>query len=97
MLLDFGPQVTAITAQPFWLRWHDGAGRARRHAPDLFARMADGSAVVIAITTSANRRSGARQDMREGRRTGASELVVLRCGAVCGLRSIAVSERLSGP
>lgn len=49
MLLDFDPEVTAITAQPFWLRWRDGAGRSRRHAPDLFARMADGSAVVIDV------------------------------------------------
>jgi hypothetical protein len=49
MLLDFDPQVAAIAAQPFWLRWRDGAGRSRRHAPDLFARMADGSAVVIDV------------------------------------------------
>jgi hypothetical protein len=49
MLLDFDPEVTAIVAQPFWLRWRDGAGRWRRHAPDLFARMADGSAVVIDV------------------------------------------------
>jgi hypothetical protein len=49
MLLDFDPEVAAITAQPFWLRWRDGAGRSRRHAPDLFARMADGSAVVIDV------------------------------------------------
>ena len=47
MLLDFDPQVTAIAAQPFWLYWRDGAGRRRRHAPDLFARMAGGSGVVI--------------------------------------------------
>ncbi len=49
MLLDFDPQVTAIAAQPFWLRWRDDAGRSRRHAPDLFARMADGSGVVIDV------------------------------------------------
>jgi hypothetical protein len=49
MLLDFDPQVTAIAAQPFWLRWRDDAGRSRRHAPDLFARMADGSAAVIDV------------------------------------------------
>jgi hypothetical protein len=49
MLLDFDPEVVAIAAQPFWLRWRDGAGRSRRHAPDLFARMADGSAVVIDV------------------------------------------------
>src|SRR5436190_1049029 len=33
MLLDFDPRVTAIAAQPFWLRWRDDAGRCRRHAP----------------------------------------------------------------
>jgi TnsA endonuclease-like protein len=49
MLLDFDPEVTAIAAQPFWLRWRDEAGRPRRHVPDLFARMADGSAVVIDV------------------------------------------------
>lgn len=49
MLLDFEPRVAAIGAQPFWLRWRDDAGRLRRHAPDLFARMADGSAVVIDV------------------------------------------------
>lgn len=49
MLLDFDPQVAAIAAQPFWLRWRDDAGRSRRHAPDLFARMADGSGVVIDV------------------------------------------------
>jgi len=49
MLLDFDPQVAAIAAQPFWLRWRDDAGRSRRHAPDLFARLADGSGVVIDV------------------------------------------------
>lgn len=49
MLLDFDPRVAAIAAQPFWLRWRDEAGRSRRHAPDLFARLAGGSAVVIDV------------------------------------------------
>jgi putative transposase len=38
-----------LVAQPFWLRWRDVAGRSRRHAPDLFARLADGSGVVIDV------------------------------------------------
>jgi hypothetical protein len=42
MLMDFDPDVAAVSSQPFWLRWGDGAGRARRHAPDFFARRADG-------------------------------------------------------
>jgi hypothetical protein len=49
MLLDFDPEVVAIASQPFWLCWRDSTGRSRRHAPDLFARMADGSAAVIDV------------------------------------------------
>ena len=41
MLLDFDPAVTAVASQPFWLHWHEGR-RSRRHAPDFFARLADG-------------------------------------------------------
>ncbi len=48
MLLDFDPAVTAVASQPFWLHWHDGR-RSRRHAPDFFARLADGTAVVIDV------------------------------------------------
>ncbi|WP_327072107.1 TnsA-like heteromeric transposase endonuclease subunit [Kitasatospora purpeofusca] len=48
LLLDFDPQVAGIASQPFWLYWHDGE-RERRHAPDYFARHADGSAVVIDV------------------------------------------------
>jgi len=48
MVLDFDPQVAAFSSQPFWLSWTD-AGRTRRHAPDYFARLADGTAVVIDV------------------------------------------------
>lgn len=48
MLLDFDPAVTAVGSQPFWLHWKDG-GRSRRHAPDFFARLADGTGVVIDV------------------------------------------------
>jgi hypothetical protein len=48
MLLDFDLAVTAVASQPFWLHWHDGR-RSRRHAPDFFARLAGGSAVVIDV------------------------------------------------
>jgi hypothetical protein len=48
MLLDYDPAVTAVASQPFWLHWHDGR-RSRRHAPDFFARLADGTAVVIDV------------------------------------------------
>jgi len=49
MLMDFDPAVRAVSSQPFWLRWRDDQGRARRHAPDFFARRADGSGVVIDV------------------------------------------------
>jgi len=49
MLLDFDPDVVAVASQPFWLRWRDGQDRFRRHAPDFFARRADGTAVVIDV------------------------------------------------
>lgn len=48
MLLDFSPQVRAFSAQPFWLLWPSG-GRVRRHAPDIFVRLADGGGVVVDV------------------------------------------------
>jgi hypothetical protein len=44
--LDFAPEVVGLSSQPFWLSWDDGA-RGRRHAPDYFARLADGGALVV--------------------------------------------------
>jgi len=49
MLMDFDPAVRAVSSQPFWLRWRDGEGRSRRHAPDFFARTADGGGVVVDV------------------------------------------------
>jgi hypothetical protein len=49
MLLDFDPQVTGFASQPFWLRWTGESGRARRHAPDYFARRRDGSGLVVDV------------------------------------------------
>ena len=49
MLMDFDPGVRAVSSQPFWLRWRDGEGRSRRHAPDFFARRADGTGVVVDV------------------------------------------------
>ncbi len=37
-----------VSSQPFWLRWANQPG-ARRHVPDFFARLADGSALVIDV------------------------------------------------
>jgi hypothetical protein len=48
MMLDFDPAVVAFSSQPFWLTWVQG-GRQRRHAPDYFARLADGTGVVIDV------------------------------------------------
>jgi len=50
MALDADPGVVAVAAQPMWLHWADaGSGRAVRHAPDYFARRADGTGVVIDV------------------------------------------------
>jgi hypothetical protein len=48
MVLDFDPKVVGVAAQPFWLRWHDGV-RERRHAPDFFVRLADGTGMVVDV------------------------------------------------
>ena len=48
MMLDFDPAVVAFSSQPFWLLWRDGK-RLRRHAPDFFARLDDGSALVVDV------------------------------------------------
>jgi hypothetical protein len=48
MMLDFDPAVTAFSSQPFWLSWPGEEGE-RRHAPDFFARLADGGGVVIDV------------------------------------------------
>jgi hypothetical protein len=48
ILLDFDPQVTGFASQPFWLTWRDAReGRERSHAPDFFARLADGTGLVV--------------------------------------------------
>ncbi len=49
MLMDFDPGITAMSSQPFWLHWRGQDGRGRRHAPDFFARRADGAGVVIDV------------------------------------------------
>jgi hypothetical protein len=48
MLLDFDPDVTGFESQPFWLHW-TGDQRERRHAPDFFARLSDGTGVVVDV------------------------------------------------
>ena len=46
--LDFDPQIVGIASQPFWLYWTGERGR-RWHAPDYFARRADGAGVVVDV------------------------------------------------
>lgn len=45
MAFDADAAVVGVVSQPFWFHWSDG----RRHAPDYFVRLADGSAVVIDV------------------------------------------------
>lgn len=49
MLLDFDPGVVGIASQPFRLSWRDADGARRRHVPDYFARLADGSGLVVDV------------------------------------------------
>lgn len=49
MALDADPDVVAVSSQPFWLHWAAGDGRLVRHAPDFFARLRDGTAVVVDV------------------------------------------------
>jgi hypothetical protein len=49
MALDADPEVVGVAAQPMWLRWTSESGRSVRHAPDYFARRADGTALVIDV------------------------------------------------
>ena len=49
MAMDFDPDIAGIASQPFWLHWRDEDGRGRRHAPDFFARRADGSGLVVDV------------------------------------------------
>lgn len=48
MMMDFDPEVVGMSSQPFWLHWHDRK-RRRRHAPDFFARLRDGTGVVVDV------------------------------------------------
>jgi hypothetical protein len=48
MVLDFSPEVVSFSSQPLWLTWRAGT-KNRRHAPDYFARLADGTGLVIDV------------------------------------------------
>lgn len=52
MLLDFAPEVVAVAAQPFTAVLSTPVG-PRKHTPDYFVRMADGTGVVIDVRPDA--------------------------------------------
>jgi hypothetical protein len=52
VLLDFDPEVVGIASQPFWLFFTTAEGKARSHTPDYFARLADGSALVLDVRSA---------------------------------------------
>ncbi|WP_306511545.1 MULTISPECIES: TnsA-like heteromeric transposase endonuclease subunit [Streptomyces] len=54
--MDFDPRATWFASQPFWLFWTSAEGMRLSHAPDYFARRADGSAVVVDCLPEARRR-----------------------------------------
>jgi len=49
MVLDFDPAVIGIVSQPFRLSWRDETGARRGHVPDYFARLVDGSGLVVDV------------------------------------------------
>jgi hypothetical protein len=49
MALDADPGVVGVASQPLWLHWTADQEQARRHAPDFFARLEDGTAVLIDV------------------------------------------------
>jgi hypothetical protein len=85
MLLDFDPDVVAVSSQPFRLRWA-GQPRGRRHVPDFFARLAGGAGLVI--------------DVRPDELVGAEDAGVFAatqrvCAAVgWGYRRVGVADRV---
>lgn len=73
MLLDLDPSVVGIVSQPFRLSWRDGTGARRRHVPDYFARLADGSGLVLDVRAD---------DRIEERDVAAFEVTRLACEQV---------------
>lgn len=46
MVLDRDPDVVGLAGRPVRLQWHDEQGRGRSWTPQLFARRADGTALL---------------------------------------------------
>lgn len=68
MALDFDPDVIGLSSQPFKLLWEQN-GEDRSHTPDFFARLRDGTGVVI------NVRSGDQAKPEDAGTGGACESV----------------------
>jgi hypothetical protein len=51
MALDFDPDVVGLSSQPFTLSWERN-GEEWSHTPDYFARLRDGTGVVIDVRSS---------------------------------------------
>lgn len=67
MLLDFDPDTAGIASQPSGCSGPRPRGKARSHAPDYFARLADTAAAqTLMVTLTA--RSGTPWRSRAGRR-----------------------------
>jgi hypothetical protein len=49
LLADINGDITGIAAQPFLLAGTDGSGRVRRHVPDFFLTLSDGSSLVVNV------------------------------------------------
>jgi hypothetical protein len=73
MALDFDSEITGFAPQPFWLFW-PGTDRVCSHAPDFFARSADGSGVVIDC------RPGSRIKPRDSRAFAVTEQACAQAG-----------------
>ena len=58
--------------EPFWLLWHDG--RRRRHAPDFFVRLIDGTGVVVDV------RADDRIEVRDAEAFAATERACTQVG-----------------
>jgi hypothetical protein len=80
MALDADPGVEAVASQPMWLHWVSDSGKARRHAPDYFARRGDGTGVLI--------------DVRPDDRISAADAAVFAATAAMAGRAGWVYERV---
>lgn len=49
MALDFDPDVVGLSSQPFRLSWEQDGDNYWSHTPDYFARLRDGTGVVVDV------------------------------------------------